>query len=449
MASISDLLLEQGRRRGDAERQSGDRRAALWQGAGNAVASTVGQIAQYQQDAPRRKLEGLQVQQAEGQMATSKRDAQESTALKAAKTPDEIMGIVGPERGAKILQGLSALESARTKQFADQQAVIRDTLAGLDATPEPLRAEAYGGVRKTLLDAGIIQPQDAPEAYDPKWFASARNYGQAAPKPQEGFTLNPGDTRYGPDGKPIATAAPTPDKPAAPVYVTVKGPGGKPIRRLVSPEELKTGVEEYQKPDAPRDQRLVQVMGPGGVPIWVKEDQAVNQPAAQAPRAVTGAERQALSFYNRAKDAVDTIKPLEAEVAKLGLAGQTALQYAPNFLQTQVGQQYRQAQRAFTEARLRKESGAAIPNSEFDNDAKTYFAQPGDSPETIKQKEQKRDKLLEGLGYSAGKAYEEFYGEAMPKMGAAKPGDTANVVPDLVWDAKAAKLVPNPKKGGG
>jgi hypothetical protein len=86
-------------------------------------------------------------------------------------------------------------------------------------------------------------------------------------------------------------------------------------------------------------------------------------------------------------------------------------------MQSDLGQQYRQAQRAFTEARLRKESGAAIPNTEFENDAKTYFAQPGDTPATITQKESARAKLLEGLGYSAGKAYEEFYGQPLQKIG--------------------------------
>lgn len=190
---------------------------------------------------------------------------------------------------------------------------------------------------------------------------------------------------------------------------------GQPIAVEPTPIEPKAAEE-----------RLVQIMGPDGVPVWVREGQAVGQPAAQAARAVTGAERQALSFYNRAKDAVDTLalpddkgRTLEQRVAESGLMTQAGMKYLPNIMQSDDQQAYTQAQRAFTEARLRKESGAAIPESEFENDRKTYFAQPGDSKSTIEQKRQKREKLLEGMGYSAGKAYEEFYGEKMPKIGGA------------------------------
>lgn len=168
-------------------------------------------------------------------------------------------------------------------------------------------------------------------------------------------------------------------------------------------------------------ERLVQIMGPNGTPIWVRESQAVNQPAAQAPRAVTGQERQSLAYYNRAKEAVDTLttgdagKSLEERMAASSLLRQGQLQYAPNVAQTSDQQRYRQAQRAFTEARLRKESGAAIPTAEYENDARTYFAQPGDSPDTIKQKRAARDTVLSGLKFGAGRAYDEFYGEPAGK----------------------------------
>jgi hypothetical protein len=174
----------------------------------------------------------------------------------------------------------------------------------------------------------------------------------------------------------------------------------------------------------PRQDRVVQVEGPDGRPMWVRESDAVGKPAAQAARAVTGSERSVLAFYNRAKDAEGTISApdqsgvtLEDKVAKGGLRTQLGLQYAPNIMQSSDQQAYRQAQRAFTEARLRKESGAAIPTSEYENDAKTYFAQPGDAPETIEQKRQKRQTVLEGLKFASGRAYDEFYGE----RGGAKP----------------------------
>jgi hypothetical protein len=179
-------------------------------------------------------------------------------------------------------------------------------------------------------------------------------------------------------------------------------------------------------------ERIVQVQGPNGAPIWVRESEAVGKPAAQAARAVTGQERGVLAYYNRAKDASDTIttpdpsgQALEDRVAKGGIGTQLGLQYAPNMLQSSDQQAYRQAQRTFTEARLRKESGAAIPTGEYENDARTYFAQPGDTPQTIDLKRQKRQTVLEGLKFSSGKAFDEFYGgdgQAKPTEGGAPKG---------------------------
>lgn len=131
---------------------------------------------------------------------------------------------------------------------------------------------------------------------------------------------------------------------------------------------------------------------------------------ARGNKPPTGAERQTLAFFNRALEGDKTAAGLEDAIADAGLLSQ-AQQQAPNMLQTGPQQQYRQAQRAFTEARLRKESGAAINPSEYANDNKTYFAQPGDSPEVRKQKRAARQTLLKGLGNASGNALREFYGD--------------------------------------
>lgn len=124
----------------------------------------------------------------------------------------------------------------------------------------------------------------------------------------------------------------------------------------------------------------------------------------------SGQERTALSYYNRMKDAEGTIQKLEPTIAKQSPLDQIRLQSAPNYLQSADQQVYRQAQRAFTEARLRKESGAAIPQQEYDNDARTYFAQPGDMPAVVERKRKARQAVLAGLKFASGKAYQEFYG---------------------------------------
>jgi hypothetical protein len=218
------------------------------------------------------------------------------------------------------------------------------------------------------------------------------------------------------------------DKPEPKTHVvTTTGPGGRPVTRSVTEDELRAGVPAYREPKAPRDERLVQIqgVGPDGKPgaIWVPESQAAGKPAAHAARGVTGQERTALGFFNRAKQASEDIAPLEETIAKAGVVDQGRLAYdgpGGNFLKSQEQQSYRQAQRAFTEARLRKESGAAIPKEEYANDARTYFAQPGDTPETLEQKRQAREVVLNGLAYSAGRAYDEYYGEPAPRGEAPK-----------------------------
>jgi hypothetical protein len=65
-------------------------------------------------------------------------------------------------------------------------------------------------------------------------------------------------------------------------------------------------------------------------------------------------------------------------------------------------QSYNQAKLNFITAALRKESGAAISQSEYDNAEKTYFPQPGDSRQQIEQKRQAREDVIKGFEISAG-----------------------------------------------
>lgn len=151
------------------------------------------------------------------------------------------------------------------------------------------------------------------------------------------------------------------------------------------------------------------------------------------PKPSSGQERTALSYYNRMKDAEGTVRTLEGKMAKQSPLDQIRLQSAPNYLQSADQQVYRQAQRAFTEARLRKESGAAIPPQEYENDAKTYFAQPGDRPETVARKRKARQAVLDGLKFASGKAYGEFYGSDSTST----PGKA-----DLIYNPATGELEP-------
>lgn len=60
-------------------------------------------------------------------------------------------------------------------------------------------------------------------------------------------------------------------------------------------------------------------------------------------------------------------------------------------------QQAEQAQRDYVNATLRRESGAAISDSEFESARRQYFAQPGDSPEVLAQKARNRQLAMRGI----------------------------------------------------
>lgn len=68
-----------------------------------------------------------------------------------------------------------------------------------------------------------------------------------------------------------------------------------------------------------------------------------------------------------------------------------------NGTQSSQQQQVEQAQRDFVNAALRRESGAAIAESEFANAKKQYFPQIGDGPEVIAQKKANRELATRGI----------------------------------------------------
>lgn len=78
---------------------------------------------------------------------------------------------------------------------------------------------------------------------------------------------------------------------------------------------------------------------------------------------------------------------------------------AYNALASKERQKALQAQRDFVNAILRRESGAAISESEFNNARRQYFPQPGDSQEVIDQKRENRKLAIEGNMREAGPSY--------------------------------------------
>jgi hypothetical protein len=80
----------------------------------------------------------------------------------------------------------------------------------------------------------------------------------------------------------------------------------------------------------------------------------------------------------------------------------------PGELKSKARLAQEQAERNFVNAVLRRESGAAIASSEFENAKRQYFPRPGDDAQVVAQKKANRLQALAGLQAEAGKALEKI-----------------------------------------
>lgn len=171
MATIAEILLARGQQEAQNARYRGQQSAQNWSNIGNLVAGGVQQYGQ------------ARAQQA----ADNEEKAVRMAFADGVPSFDTLNQIVGPERATKILGGLSTLRVDPSKGYADRQKVLHDTILGMDALPEGIRAERYPEVRNHLVQNGVIKPDDAPEQYDPNWWKQTLNYGteqKPAPEPK-------------------------------------------------------------------------------------------------------------------------------------------------------------------------------------------------------------------------------------------------------------------------
>lgn len=179
------------------------------------------------------------------------------------------------------------------------------------------------------------------------------------------------------------------DADGNPVYQT----GDKPVSELDQAEQLAKIEKLYTEIEAtndPTDKALKQAQ----LDKILAETASINGGGSTK---TTQAQAQAATFANRMEEANAILDNLQANWESLGTAKQIAASSVPNYLKSSEQQQIEQAQRNFINAVLRKESGAAIADSEFDNARKQYFPQPGDSAQVIANKKANRESALNGM----------------------------------------------------
>ena len=129
--------------------------------------------------------------------------------------------------------------------------------------------------------------------------------------------------------------------------------------------------------------------------------------AKTKPEKITEGMRKNSGYATRMNTAEQTLQAIEAEGYKPGGLAEhllTGTTYG-NWLISDEGQRYRNAQADWVRAKLRQESGAVIGEQEMADEIKTYFPMPGDKPETIKQKADRRKVAENAMIDASGDAY--------------------------------------------
>jgi hypothetical protein len=115
----------------------------------------------------------------------------------------------------------------------------------------------------------------------------------------------------------------------------------------------------------------------------------------------------------QAESRISNLAGGEAGVVTTAVGGIPVVgKFAQPFVQSDKQQQYHQAQRDWVRAKLRKESGATIRDEEEAEEIRTYFPQPGDTPEVIMQKAESRKAAQRQMEIGAGAALDQVDGSS-------------------------------------
>lgn len=207
----------------------------------------------------------------------------------------------------------------------------------------------------------------------------------------EGFTLGEGQMRYDAQGNLIARGG----------EKSVSTPASIQEYQFAQQQGFQGGYLDYVKA---KDQATTTS---SSTPSSYKEWELAGQPGTYADwvtkssKPATADQYNAALFAQRGATSSDIINQLGSQFTGAQSIIGGAL---PNVLKSSERQQFDQATRDFINAVLRRESGAAIADTEFDSARKQYIPQPGDSAEVLAQKANNRNLAVTGIQRAAGSA---------------------------------------------
>lgn len=313
-------------------------------------------------------------------------------ALADSLTPKTVQEADAERMGLQLKQGAIqqqqfAAQNAQEEMQNKRRAMAVSMLNGIANEQDPAKQAALYATLKPMAER-YDTTLKLPEEYDPT-LSKALMYSQmsprevlstAQPKLPQGYRMNPETGE--------AELIPGID----PSFAKRGDPFG--MMPVFNPT---TGQMEFVPKSA--------IAGGGYQPPGAAPNETQKTTAGYATRMAEQA-RQMNDLENAGVNSADTWENVKERVPFVG-----------NYLIDDQFQSLRQAQNDWIRAKLRKESGAVIADSEMESERRTYFPMPGDEPETIRKKALSRA--------TAEKAMTEAAGTAMRPTGP-KPGAVVN-----------------------
>lgn len=274
------------------------------------------------------------------------------------------------KRRLELQERSTAAQESRAQTAAREAQQAAGTGGGFAG--KSMDAEAYN-IRNRLTLAAMERPLTAEEQL---LLQSAERH---LSQPRIGGTIETGFYSIPPqplptlDAQPQSAGAPAPSAAARAVPTTAQLP-----------------EQPAAAPAAPVDATLPRVL-------------------TQPTKEPTQDQSKAAGFTSRMENAESIFKQLPGGTTTLQTEAMGSIPIVGDVLkrsaQTTAQQQYQQAAEDWVRAKLRKESGAVIGADEMRDEIRTYFPQPGDGPEVVRQKERARAIAAEALQKEAGRAY--------------------------------------------
>ena len=352
----------------------------------------------------------------------------ESQAEQAQKARLDILTADLQDAGNVIAGIGSDFGAQKRAQFADEEAQTQREMMGLDEELSALEKAKMTGERE---EVGLLGQEEQEMAQQAEMQAAQQLQASKA-DPNSEMSMEARRTAE----LVLGQGAIPPDVSAAQlekIYPDILESAR--YQQKQADQLMKMGLEqEFKASEAAKDRALKEKEGEKERAFDLMKFQEQRKNSFQkAAGDIKSNQAISAGFGRRMQQAEQAFDKLAAQGFDRSTISSGLASMLPNFMKSSEQQQQEQAERNFINATLRRESGAAIADSEFQSAEIQYFPRAGDSPEVIAQKKRNREQQI-----------------AMMKAEAAGAWDQIKLVEDPeAFDAKVRAINRRMKEEGG